>query len=245
VTDLEPSRIERGLAGTPFSVEVREEVDSTQAALLREGGGHGRVLVADHQTAGRGRQGRRWEAPPGRALLFSVLLADASPERAPLQALRGGLAVARALEGLGCRARLKWPNDVLLGGRKVCGVLGEIHGRSGFVVLGVGLNVHQERGELPPGVRATSLRLRGVRARRDDLLVRVLRELHALGPEGWMDAYRARCATIGRRVRVELRSGALSGRARGVRADGALLVDGQAVLAGDVVHVRRQEEPWT
>ena len=224
------------LAGTRFRhVEVHSSMDSTQDPLVTEGGRDGRVIVADHQTAGRGRAGRTWLDVPGAMLMFSALLRDVPPDKAGLVSLQAGLAVARAV---GDDARLKWPNDVRLDGRKVCGILGELS--SGYVVVGIGVNVGHAEGELPAELEATSIRIAtGATPRRDDLCAAILRELDAvLGHDGWLEEYRSRCETIGSRVRVELTDGSYEGTAEQVRDDGALVVDGRAVVAGDVVHVR-------
>ncbi len=239
--DLSAVRVLRGLRGTRFSqVEVRACVASTQTLLVHEGGRDGRVVVADHQTRGRGRSGRTWSSAPGTALQFSALMRDVSPDRASLVTLAGGVAVARALQSAGAAPRLKWPNDVLLGERKVCGILGELGPAGDHVVLGVGINVSQSAPQLPREVPATSLLLDlGCAPRRDDLLVSVLRHLHTLiDAADWMDEYRSLCATLGRTVRVQLSTEELVGRAEEVRDDGALVVDGKPIVAGDVVHLR-------
>jgi BirA family biotin operon repressor/biotin-[acetyl-CoA-carboxylase] ligase len=236
--DLEADRILAGLRGTRFTrVDVRASVDSTQRRLVAEGGPDGRVLVADHQSAGRGRLGRTWESPPGTSLLFSVLVRDIAPDRAPLTGLAAGVAVARSVDGID--PTLKWPNDVLVGGRKLAGILGELAPGGAYVVVGIGVNVRQTREELPPDVKATSLALEGADVRRDDLLVSILGCLdRLLDGSDWMDEYRSLCSTIGTRVRVQTSSGPAEGTVDGVRDDGALIVDGTAVTAGDVVSVR-------
>lgn len=226
------------LASTRFGpVEVHATLDSTQRLLVTEGGPDGRVVVADHQTAGRGRSGRTWTDVPGAMLMFSALLRGVPSEDAALVSLAGGLAVARAV-GAGVDARLKWPNDVLIGGRKLCGVIGELVGDA--VVIGIGVNVGHTADDLPDELGATSLCLSGGSVpRRDDLCVAILTELDPLvGTRDWLDAYRERCATIGSRVRVELGDGSFEGTATEIRDDGALVVDGRTVVAGDVVHLR-------
>jgi BirA family transcriptional regulator, biotin operon repressor / biotin---[acetyl-CoA-carboxylase] ligase len=236
--DLSGPRILNGLAGTRFrNVEVHASIDSTQTTLVRDGGVDGRVVVADHQTAGRGRAGRSWTDVPGAMLMFSALLRGIAVERSALVGLAAGVAVARAV---GSDARLKWPNDVRINGRKLCGILGELAPSGDYVVVGIGVNVGHAEGDLPDELGATSLRLSrdGDAPRRDDLCVAILRELDGLIDGEWLDSYRELCETIGSRVRVELSDGTIEGVADGVRADGALLVDGRAIVAGDVVHVR-------
>src|SRR5262245_44823123 len=145
-------------------VRVVEETGSTNADLLAEaqaGAGEGLVLVAEAQTAGRGRMGRRWISPPHRALTFSVLLRPAVPAGllgwVPMLA---GVAVASALEHTaGVDARLKWPNDVLAGGAKLAGILAERWG--GAIVVGTGINVLQQRGELPVPTATSLVMARG------------------------------------------------------------------------------------
>lgn len=240
--DLSAARILSGLVGTRFRhVEVHPSLDSTQTLLVTEGGPDGRVVVADHQTAGRGRAGRGWLDVPGRMLMFSALVRDVPADRAALVSLAAGLAVARGISSeAGAQARLKWPNDVRLGGRKVCGILGELAPTGDFVVVGIGVNVGHEAGELPDELGATSVRIAAGRTPpRDALCVAILRELDRLvGSGDWLDDYRRVCATLGAEVRVELPDGDFEGTATEVRDDGALVVDGRTVVAGDVVHLR-------
>lgn len=135
----------RGRFGRPYVWS--DSCSSTQDALRAIDAPEGAVAATDHQTAGRGRQGRRWEDVAGRSLLFSLLLRPPSG-RAPQElSLAAGLAVAEAVEESRDAAGIKWPNDVLLGGRKVAGVL--LEGSEGVVVCGVGVNVFQTEEELP------------------------------------------------------------------------------------------------
>lgn len=210
------------------------------------------VVVADHQQAGRGRLDRQWVTPPGAALTFSAVVDPVvDGEWWPLVPLVAGIAVARALAAgpLGDRAALKWPNDVLVDGRKVCGILVErLNSSPPLAVIGIGINVDQTRDELP-GDNATSLSLAGLPADRTGLLGDVLRELRMLlgalasQPRSIVVAYRPLCATLGRDVQVDLPSSEqLSGRATDVDEHGRLLVETTSgivpVGAGDVVHVR-------
>ena len=236
-------------------IRVIEETGSTNAVLLdeaRAGAAEGLVLVAESQTAGRGRLGRSWSSPPRAALTCSVLLRPAGvppPARGWLPLLTG-IAVAAALRAeAGVAAGLKWPNDVLVGDRKIAGILAEAHGDA--VVAGVGLNVTLTRAELPVPT-ATSLLLENAACLdRGRLLAAVLTELArrytawAAGPEaGALRAeYLRWCVTIGREVRVELPGGALlTGTATDVDEAGRLAVltsSGSTLVgAGDVVHVR-------
>ena len=159
--------------------EPRIDVDSCESTqtLLDTSLPEGAVVVADYQTAGRGRLGRTWEAPPGTAILCSVLLKPPPERVVPQLSLVAGVAVADAIERtVGLSVQLKWPNDVMLRRRKVAGCLAEA--RDGAVVLGIGINVNQTREQLPDG--AGSLRtLAGREWDREALLSAVLEDLDA------------------------------------------------------------------
>jgi BirA family biotin operon repressor/biotin-[acetyl-CoA-carboxylase] ligase len=263
--DLPPLRAEWLRAGLvqpngPYAaLDVVAETGSTNHDLKQRSECPDRtVLVAEHQTAGRGRAGRQWLAPPRSGLFFSVLLRPAGVpvSRWGWLPLVAGLGLATAVDRVtGVTARLKWPNDLLLGRRqrKGAGILAEAVGPA--LIVGVGLNVSLREVELPVP-EATSLALEGARnTDRDTLLRAVLREL-AKVEEQWRAAggdaqagglaqrYRELCATVGQVVRVELPSGGpVFGTAVDVDGDGRLVVrddDGaeHAVSAGDVVHVR-------
>lgn len=246
-------------SGLWSGLSVVASTGSTNQDLLaaaRAGAPAGSVLVAEEQTRGRGRLNRVWQSQPGASLTFSVLLRPAAVPAAsrgwlPLLA---GVAVAAGLRSLAAPGiSLKWPNDVLAGGAKLAGILAEQAG--GAIVVGIGLNVSQDSGELPSD-QATSLRLTGVAADREEVLAALLREFEhwyqrwAAGPQpgdaglsGLRAEYLACCSTIGRPVRAELPGGGtLAGRACDVDQVGRLLVstpDGvQAVSAGDIVHLR-------
>ncbi|GAB3590507.1 biotin--[acetyl-CoA-carboxylase] ligase [Angustibacter peucedani] len=221
----------------------------------------GAVLTTDDQQAGRGRRDRSWTTPPRSSVAVSVLVQPDDVPRAlwswlPLLA---GVGVVDALVRVaGLPASLKWPNDVLVGDLKVCGVLSEVvelaGGGSGAVV-GIGLNVSQTRDELPVPT-ATSLALEGAATTDRDTVLRSV--LRAVGDRylSWADAagdprgsglgaaYREACSTVGRDVRVELPGDrSVLGTAEGVDDDGRLLVRGDdgrshVLAAGDVVHVR-------
>ena len=213
--------------------------ESTQLLLLGSGLPEGSVATADHQTAGRGRLGRAWLEAPGTSVLCSVLLRPLP--RRPVQQLSlvGGLAAALAVEDAsGLAAQIKWPNDVLVDGLKVAGVLAEASGDT--VVLGVGINVNQTEAELPPGARlpAGSLRtLTGRELDREQVLSTLLARLDACY-EAWQAAglvslhaeLTSRDFLLGRTVSV----GEVSGIASGIDAEGRLLVGASAVESGEV-----------
>jgi BirA family biotin operon repressor/biotin-[acetyl-CoA-carboxylase] ligase len=240
-------------------VEVLESAPSTNlvaAERAREGAPDGLVVVADHQTAGRGRLYRTWETPAGSAVTFSMLLRPQSPTRAwPWLPLLAGYAVDKALKGHGLDAGVKWPNDVLVGDKKVAGVLVErIETPDGpAAVVGVGINTGLTADELPVPA-ATSLELEtGQPVDRTDVLIEVLNALREAytaweagedaGGQRLAESYSAACLTVGRDVHVELPDGSvLEGRAVEIDPGGRLVVEGPGgrtpVAAGDVVHVK-------
>ena len=211
------------------------ETGSTNADLLaaaRHGAPDRTVIVADHQTAGRGRLDRRWDAPPGVNLLASILFRQVPAHPTELTR-RVGLAALEACHAVAAvDALLKWPNDVLLGERKLAGILAQ-RAHDGSVVVGIGLNV----GWAPDG--AASL---GAAAAPGDVLEALLRAYEGL-PSDVTARYRASLATLGRRITVHLPGRDVEGIAVDVEADGRLVVlDDCAVThrfdAGDVVHLR-------
>ena len=153
---------------------VHEEVTASTQRLVGGDDAEGAIAVADEQTDGRGRLGRAWVAPRRSSVMFSLVLRPKPPvARWPELTLVAGRAVADAVRALGVEPTVKHPNDVLVGGRKLAGILAEA--RDGVVVLGVGINVAQDASQLPDG--ATSLRLEGVDVSRAELLAAVLVQL--------------------------------------------------------------------
>ena len=223
-------------------------VDSTQAvafALAADGAADRTVVVAQAQTAGRGRHGRLWLDEPGASLLTSIILRPRlEPARLPTLSLAAGVAVVEALERVtGLKPRLKWPNDVLVDGRKLAGILLESRiGPSPLVVLGIGVNLAQRVFPADLAERATSVRLAaGRRVDADALLTALLESLDAwrtrLETEGWApirERWRALTETLGRRVSID----GVEGVAVDVDEDGALIVaEGDVrrrVVAGEV-----------
>lgn len=242
---LNGSALARALAPDGWRVEVHDQAGSTNAVVAaRADEPEGLVVVAEEQTAGRGRLDRQWLSPPRAGLTVSALLAETSP----WVTLWAGVAVARTLrEAAGVEAFLKWPNDVLVGGRKIAGLLAERVGtdpRGSKVVLGVGLNVSTRADELPPPAPGTSggtsLLLSGATTLdRDTLLRALLRNLDAVMVERTATSYRALCSTIGATVSLQLPGGgAVTGTAEAVDDTGRLVVAGVAYAAGDVTHLR-------
>jgi BirA family transcriptional regulator, biotin operon repressor / biotin---[acetyl-CoA-carboxylase] ligase len=210
-------------------------IDSTNARareLASAGAPHGTVVTADEQSSGRGRQGRTWSAPAGRALLCSVLIRE-PPRLLPLAA---GVAVA---DCVGAEASLKWPNDVLVDGRKVAGILVEGRVQEGWAVVGIGVNVAVLPGEFPAEVRDRAGTLGLAPSAIEPWLERLLRGLETwLGADSdaVLDALRARDALLGQEVRW--RDGI--GVGAGIDGDGRLLVRtdaGQVGLDAGEVHL--------
>ncbi|MGH3245693.1 MAG: biotin--[acetyl-CoA-carboxylase] ligase [Trebonia sp.] len=276
------------LGGFWTAIDVVTSTGSTNADLLARvgvrgsGDPEGRVLVAEEQTAGRGRLGRTWTSEPGAALTFSVLLRPVTvpPGRRGWLSLMAGVAVASAVRsvtgggvgtgvgagggagagagGAGVGAVLKWPNDVLVGDRKLAGILAEQSPDGSAVVIGVGVNVATPADALPvspTGLPATSLLVEGASVSREALLRSILGQLERwylafrADPDparsGLLDAYRPLCATLGQTVRVELPAGrVVTGVASDVDPDGRLLIADNSggsptpISAGDVIHVR-------
>ena len=236
-----------------------EEVGSTNDVakkLADEGVAHGEVVVAESQTAGRGRRGRAWASPPGRNLYMSVVLRpDLPPSRAAELTLLASVAVCQAVRQAGVSAGIKWPNDLVCGGRKLAGILTELAAdpdRVQWIVLGIGVNVNLRGDDLPADLRpiATSLAIeRGAPVPRALFAAAVLSAL-----EEWLDrhaeegfapvraAWKEMSDTLGREVRVRSNAVDLEGLAEDVDEGGALLVRTSAglerVLAGDVEMLR-------
>lgn len=259
--DGPPPQLVQALVGAPSvlsGLEWHPVADSTNrlaAQAAARGVDELYAVLADRQTAGRGRRGRDWQAPPGTSLLLSLVCRPAVPAEAlPLLGLLTGLALADAVEPLcaGAGVGLKWPNDLLVGGRKAAGILVESPA-AGQAVVGVGVNVDWRTVQRPPALEAaTSLAEaagRGVdRWKVLAAFVGVFARRYRDWPEapaGFLEAYRRRCTTLGRRVRVARpgAGGLLEGVAVGVDARGRLQVRDDAgglvaVSAGDVEHVR-------
>jgi BirA family biotin operon repressor/biotin-[acetyl-CoA-carboxylase] ligase len=264
---LNEAELRRALTGSGSrwsDLVVVAETASTNSALAARGRADGcsqAVLIAEHQTAGRGRRDRTWSAPPRSSVTMSALVRprEVPVSRWPWLSLLTGLAVAAAIQqATRVPAMLKWPNDVVVEDRKLAGILLETVDAPGgpAAVIGVGLNVTTTEQELPvPG--ATSLRLEGaLMTDRGTLIKAILRQLQGLlgeweraggePGEGLRAAYRSACTTLDNLVRLELPDGStVEGEAVGIDDAGRLVVHTgsrrQAFAAGDVTHVRRRD----
>ena len=231
-------------------------IDSTNQYAKRiaeEGAPDGTLIIADEQTAGKGRSGRTWVTPPAEAIAFTLLLRPKlSPDRISMVTLVMGLAVTNAVNSLyGVSAGIKWPNDVVIKGRKLCGILTEMSAevrQVNYIVIGVGINANLT--SFPEEIReiATSLRLELSRdINRAELIARVMAEFERLYAEfeaqgdlgAVMQEYNELCLNAGSKVRVLDPNGEYTGTSRGINSMGELLVeteDGQMqeVYAGEV-----------
>lgn len=233
--------------GGKFSFTWLEEVDSTQRVVAEEarrGAAEGMVVAAASQTAGRGRRGRSWSSPPGFCLTCSILLRPSQPGFGQMAAT--ALAAVEACEALSsARPVIKWPNDLLLDGRKLAGILADAC--NGAVVVGLGLNVEWPVHRQGEALGFAALSDAGPAPDRQALLGEVLARLPcwlSASPTALLAAYRSRCDTLGRDVRVHLADGQiLEGLARNVSQSGELLLEDaegnwHRLAVGDVEHLR-------
>jgi BirA family transcriptional regulator, biotin operon repressor / biotin---[acetyl-CoA-carboxylase] ligase len=242
--------------GTKFHYFTEIGSTNSQARELAErGAAEGEVVVAECQSQGRGRLGRRWESPALANLYFSVIL---RPKLAPLHAPQITLMAAVALiESVGAfiaeKATIKWPNDILVNGKKVAGILTEavcVPERVEYVILGIGVNLNYPIDRMPDELRqrATSLlNLTRSEVNRESFLRRLIQDLDRCygdleqsGFEPLAPRWEAHFGLRGQRVRIELQEQVIVGRARGIAQDGALLIEGddgtlQRIIAGDVI----------
>jgi BirA family biotin operon repressor/biotin-[acetyl-CoA-carboxylase] ligase len=258
---LTPFEVKRGLKTKTFGGEVRaypvvKTTNDLAKEWAEEGAPEGSLVVAEVQEGGKGRLGRRWHSPRGGVWLSLILRPPMTPEEAPRLGLLAGVGVVRTLSRLyGLEAGLKWPNDILLGGKKVGGILLEMSaemGRLHYVVLGIGVNVDFDFREFPPELRAKATTLRGELGRnvsRLEVLRVLLEELEALygdlskgNPRGLLEEARRLSLTLGTRVRVETPGETYEGRAVDLDPEGALLLslgEGRVkrILSGDCLHL--------
>lgn len=255
--ELAPLLSTRDLGRT---IHYEDSLASTNALafeLATEGAFHGEVVIAEEQTAGKGRRGRSWVSPPGKNLYFSVVLRpELAPQRASELTLVAAVALCETLREAGVHAQIKWPNDLEINGKKVAGILTELSAETDkvrFVVLGIGVNLNLGAGDLPAELAqtATSLKLeRGQSVPRALFTAALWTKL-----EQWLDrhaeggfelvraAWKSMAQTLGQDVLVRSEQRELRGVAEDIDAQGALLVrtsDGalERVLAGDVEQLR-------
>ena len=237
------------------TVHFARETDSTNLwikRLAKEGASEGTLALAEFQSAGRGRLGRSWEVPEGTSVMMSILLRPKfEPQYAPTLTLLMGMAVAKAVKSLGFDVSIKWPNDVVMNGKKVCGILTEMSAELDaihYVVVGVGINVNQPSFEGELADRATSLYMElGHKVNRSRFIARVMHYFEqeyeifqkTYDLSGLVDTYNKYLLNREKKVRVLDPKGEYEGIARSINEKGELLVekeDGEivAVYAGEV-----------
>jgi BirA family biotin operon repressor/biotin-[acetyl-CoA-carboxylase] ligase len=263
-SELRIRDVENALAtqrlGTRF--HYFRDIDSTNnyaRALAQDGAPEGVVVVAEQQSQGRGRLARPWVSPPNVNLYCSIILRPTlPPARAPQITLAAAVALSDTVAGFSpAPPAIKWPNDILAGGKKLAGVLTEAVSDSRkieFVILGIGVNINYDPESMPPEIRqrATSLsELAGQRVSREDFLRRLIQDLdrcyailEADGFAALAPRWDARFGLRGRSVRVEMTDGNIAGRAVGIDEEGLLIVESSAgrrrIVAGDVIPVDEQ-----
>ncbi|MCR4441189.1 MAG: biotin--[acetyl-CoA-carboxylase] ligase [Peptococcaceae bacterium] len=256
---LSKEEITIGLAGQDFIKEaaVFEQVSSTNdlaKAMAAQGSPEGTLVVADKQTKGKGRMGRSWESPSGKGLYFSLVLKPKiKPVHAPQLTLVAAVAVCRAIRGLTkLPVTIKWPNDILLEDKKVCGILTEMSSeidQINYIVLGIGVNVNQGKDDFPENLRDKAISLAaaaGCLFRRVALLLEIVKELRTVyrlyQREGFaviVESWIKMNSTLGREVFVSSHGEQYCGTAEGIDEQGRLLVrkgDGtlETLVAGDI-----------
>jgi BirA family biotin operon repressor/biotin-[acetyl-CoA-carboxylase] ligase len=260
-TEFKPGRVEVALAESDMDwrIESVNVIESTNAALVQratDGAPEGVVLVTRHQTDGRGRQGRTWVDRPGRDLLASMLLRpQMDPEYAGLLSLLPATAAVEVLRDLTVADfQAKWPNDIMIGGEKVGGVLAAANLHDDWAVLGIGINLLGETDELPEGLLypATTVQAAtGVALPREDVLVAIVQQIETLYERGGrlrthrlLQRYREIQMTTDRQVAVNAPGGEITGIVRGIDDRGRLLVvdaDRAHTLDAGDVHITSSE----
>ena len=253
-----PDEIADGLATAVMGKKIISYASTTStndvaSVLAEQGAREGTLVVAEHQTKGRGRLGRAWASPGNSGLYFSLILRpDIQPAEAGKITLMSAVGVAKVLRGYGAAAAIKWPNDVYLDKEKVCGILTEMSAEQdliNFIVVGIGININADSGVLPAG--ATSLKInRGEKIDRILLLQRLLRELEHIYDDvnsknfsNIIQMWRDYSMTLGHRVNVTWRGNLVEGQAMDVDETGALIVRDDFgflhhVHSGDITMVR-------
>ena len=234
---------------TPFEIEYHDRIESTnrRARDLAADGHENVVVLADEQTGGRGRLDREWVSPSGGIWLSILIRPQVPATHAPVYTLASAVATARAVAELGVEARIKWPNDVLVDGKKVAGILTEMEGeadRISWLVAGIGLNANVEVDELPTDRGVTSLLAETGPVDRRTVTQTLLSEWYELhtNPGDILGGWRNLSATLGRTVRVDTPNGQVIGEAVDIEFPGALVVDTTegrtTVSVGDCEHLR-------
>ena len=251
---MTPEKNHTRIGGRLHFFPALDSTNTTAHELALNGAPEGDVVIADAQFKGRGRLERTWQSPAGQNLYVSLILRPPiSPASAPQITLMAGVAVAEMLAPY-CpeRVALKWPNDILIGGKKICGILTEMKSSGGavdFVILGIGINVNMTRDSFEEALRDTATSLKIERGETVDRLVAAGRLFELIekwyriflnaGFEGIRDRFLAYTDMMGRQIRVVFRDDVLTGSVAGIDKDGTILMKNgegiiQRVAAGDV-----------
>ena len=258
---LTPGEIKAGLKTGIIGKEIKyfKETESTNTTAREMAGkaAEGTIVIAESQTGGRGRMGRKWLSPEGGIWLSIILKPKMQPVYAPRITFLAGVAVAKTIRSLGLEAKIKWPNDVLVRGKKVCGILTEIEAEIDLIdycVVGIGIDANVDTESFPEEFRESSTSLKkelGHEINRVAFLQRLLEEFEVrylkLQKEGFLpilEEWRSMSATIGEWVKITTQSRIIYGEATGVDNDGALIVETgegklEKIVSGDCKHLRR------
>ncbi len=256
MTTLNRRAVEALRSPLAVRVDFHEEIGSTQErarGLVHEGTPHGTLVISRVQKSGRGRLGRNWGSPPGGLWMSLVLRLDLPLRLASRVTPAAAVGVTKALREMGVNARIKWPNDILVGGKKICGILAESGGRDPdhFIVLGVGVNANVDPRDLEaPPQKATTLRSElGRDVDLLELLESVLEKLdfelsRLHGFEAVLDDWRVLDCTLGGRVRIQRLGEVVQGTAADLGPGGQLVIRTESgpveVFEGDVEHLRHE-----
>jgi len=258
---LTPGEIKAGLKTKVIGKDIKyfKETESTNiiAREIASSVGEGTIVIAESQTAGRGRMGRKWISPEGGIWLSIILKPRMEPVYAPRITLMAGVSVAKTMQGFGLPAKIKWPNDILINGKKVCGILTEIGAEVDiidYLVVGIGIDANVDTGTFPEEFRDNSTSLEkemGHKINRVEFVQKLLEEFDALYTEFQKDEFphileewRNMSATIGQWVKITAQARTIYGEAIGVDNEGALIVETaeghlEKIVAGNCEHLRR------
>jgi len=258
---LTPGEIKAGLKTKVIGKEIKyfKEIESTNiiAREIADSVDEGTLVIAESQTAGRGRLGRKWISPEG-GIWFSIILKPKTqPLYAPQITLLAGVSVTRTIRSFGLPAKIKWPNDILINGKKVCGILTELRAEADiidYLIVGIGIDANVDTESFPDEIRDSSTSLMkemGVKINRVEFVRKLLEEFEALylefQKEGFppiLEEWRNMSATIGEWVKISTQARTIYGEAIGVDSEGALILETseghlEKIVAGNCEHLRR------
>jgi BirA family biotin operon repressor/biotin-[acetyl-CoA-carboxylase] ligase len=258
---LTPGEIKAGLKTKVIGKHIKyfKETESTNiiAREIASSVNEGTIVIAESQTAGRGRLGRKWISPVGGIWLSIILKPRIEPVYAPRITLLAGVSVAKAMQDIGLPAKIKWPNDILINGKKVCGILTEIGAEADiidYLVVGIGIDANVDTGTFPEEFRDNSTSLEkemGHKINRVEFVQKLLEEFETLytkfhkdGFPQILEEWRNMSATIGQWVKITAQAKTIYGEAIGVDNEGALIVETgeghlEKIVAGNCEHMRR------